>query len=286
MMQNSFYSQGVTFGTEKVSWQAHRGGGVIETPDNTLYSVQYGWESGGIPEIDMRVTADREIICLHDPTLARTTDAPEEIADIPVSELTFAEIRQYDAGRKFSESCAGQKVPALREVFEEMRKDKNRWLYIDVKNYASPEFMNLVTEYGVSSRIICMRSDYEFLCMVKDEIPGIFTGQWIGYWGEGDTGLEKMKVFRKLAGLGFRKLDQVQLHLNFIQNPSDGWHFDILKDNLLEALDVSGNYGIAFQVLPWNFNEKSIHDLLSIGIRSFAVDNPAELKKTLKTKFI
>jgi len=53
------------------------------------------------------------------------------------------------------------------------------------------------------------------------------------------------------------------LHLNFIPDPCDGWHFDISKENLLEALGTSEKYGLLFQMFPWDFNEKPIHDLLS-----------------------
>ena len=69
------------FDPKKIYWQAHRGGGGHEAPDNTLYAMEYGWSLGGIPEADIRVTADREVVCLHDNTLARTTDAPPELAE-------------------------------------------------------------------------------------------------------------------------------------------------------------------------------------------------------------
>ena len=64
------------FDPEKIYWQAHRGGDGHEAPDNTLCAMKYGWSLGGIPEADIRVTRDHEVVCLHDNTLARTTDAP------------------------------------------------------------------------------------------------------------------------------------------------------------------------------------------------------------------
>ena len=97
----------MNFDPNKIYWQAHRGGGGDEAPDNTLYAMEYGWRLGGIPEADIRVTADHEVVCLHDDTLARTTDAPPEIADRPVGELTLAQVRAWDAGKKFRADCAG-----------------------------------------------------------------------------------------------------------------------------------------------------------------------------------
>jgi glycerophosphoryl diester phosphodiesterase len=98
----------------KIIWQAHRGGGLYEAPDNTMAALLYGWRLGGVPEVDIRLTADDELICLHDDTLARTTDAPAAIANVPVRQLTLAEILKYDAGKKFAPRFAGEKVLPLR----------------------------------------------------------------------------------------------------------------------------------------------------------------------------
>ncbi|MBN2356841.1 hypothetical protein JXO59_12065, partial [candidate division KSB1 bacterium] len=67
-----------------VYWQAHRGGGAQDAPDNTMAAFLYAWSLGGIPEADLRTTRDSVIICLHDATLGRTTDAAAEIASLPV----------------------------------------------------------------------------------------------------------------------------------------------------------------------------------------------------------
>jgi len=175
------------FDPEKIYWQAHRGGGGLEAPDNTLYAMRYGWSLGGIPEADIRVTRDREVVCLHDNTLARTTDAPPEIADVPIGELDLAEVRKYDAGRKFRADCAGERIPTVREVFEIMRSDPEKLLYADIKNYDEKlfpmlldGFLSLARDYGVASRIIVAGRDYALNCRFKELCPEIKTMQWIG----------------------------------------------------------------------------------------------------------
>ena len=80
-----------------VHFQAHRGG-MREAPENTLAAYRYAWALGGIPEVDVCTTKDGVIICLHDATLARTTNAPADVKDVPVSELTFEDVRTWDAG--------------------------------------------------------------------------------------------------------------------------------------------------------------------------------------------
>ena len=269
------------FDPEKIYWQAHRGGGGHEAPDNTLYAMKYGWSLGGIPEADIRVTADREVVCLHDNTLARTTDAPPEIAELPIGELPLAEVQKYDAGKKFRADCAGQHVPTVREVFELMRRDPEKLLYADIKNYDErlfpillDRFLSLAREYDVASRIIVAGRDYALNCRFKELCPELKTMQWIG-----KTPVERMGIFRELAAKEFFGLDLVQLHLYAAEGVS-GWMYDLPLDDLCEAFQTLGT---RLEVFPFGaFTPEAIKTLLDIGIRQFATDEPLRFSRTLK----
>ncbi len=62
-------------------------------------------------EFDVRLTADRKLILLHDDSLARTTNGKGKASALP-----FAAIRALDAGSWFHPSFAGEKVPTLEEA--------------------------------------------------------------------------------------------------------------------------------------------------------------------------
>jgi glycerophosphoryl diester phosphodiesterase len=261
------------FDSKKIYWQAHRGGGGLEAPDNTLYAMRYGWSLGGIPEADIRVTSDHEVVCLHDNTLARTTDAPPEVADRPIGELPLAEVKKYDAGRKFRADCAGERVPTVREVFEIMRGDPEKLLYADIKNYDEKlfpilldKFLSLAREYDVASRIIVAGRDYALNCRFKELCPEIKTMQWIGR-----TPPERMQTFRDLAARKFFGLDLVQLHLYAVEGAS-GWMYDLSIAELKEAFAALGT---RLEVFPFGaFTTEAVKTLLDIGIRQFATDEP------------
>ena len=69
-------------------------------PENTLAAIRYTWRFfGGIPEVDVRTTVDGVMVCIHDDTLGRTTNASPP--NLKVSERTFHELRQLDAGGGF-----------------------------------------------------------------------------------------------------------------------------------------------------------------------------------------
>ena len=271
----------MNFDPNQIYWQAHRGGGGDEAPDNTLYAMEYGWRLGGIPEADIRVTADHEVVCLHDDTLARTTDAPPEIADRPVGELTLAQVRAWDAGKKFRADCAGQRVPTIREVFERMQSDRAKMLYADIKNYDArlfpillERFLGLAAEYGVTGQIIVAGNDYELNRRFKKMAPAINTMHWLGGPPEA-----RMRVFDELAAAHFADLDLVQFHLCIRQEPADGWIYDIPLAELRRAFAALGT---RMEVFPFGaFTREAIRTLLELGIRQFATDEPMRFSRTL-----
>jgi glycerophosphoryl diester phosphodiesterase len=84
----------------------HRGN-PAEHPENTLASFRSAIELGvDMIECDVHLTADGELVVIHDHTLDRTTDGTGVVA-----RHTLAELRRLDAG-------AGERLPVLAEVCE------------------------------------------------------------------------------------------------------------------------------------------------------------------------
>ncbi|MBN2376411.1 MAG: hypothetical protein JXD22_08420 [Sedimentisphaerales bacterium] len=255
----------------QVIWyQAHRGG-VAEMPENTLAAYRYSWNLGGIPEADIGTTSDGVFICLHDATLARTTNAPDAVKNIKVSELTFKEIRKWDAGVKFSSKYAGEKVPALTEVFAEMQNHPERQVYLDLKELDLKKLGAMIEKYGVGRQVIFCYKDQEKLVEFRNIAPGVRTMLWIG--GKDKPEQIKMK-FEQALQTGFKSLDQVQLHLHRVKSEQDRVIYQVEPAYLQYALQKTKAAGIQLQVLPFEFDEASLRNLLDIGIRWYATDYP------------
>lgn len=62
-------------------------------------------------ELDVQLTSDNVPVIMHDRSLYRTTGV-----NAKVSELTYSQIRELDAGSYFGKEFAGEKVPSLEEV--------------------------------------------------------------------------------------------------------------------------------------------------------------------------
>ena len=118
---------------------AHRGARSL-APETTLVAARKAHQLGAdLWETDTAITADGQIVLMHDDAMMRTTDVAEKFPDrvpAPFSTYTLAEIRTLDAGSWFERddpfgqvaagavtaaelaSYAGEKVPTLREAFE------------------------------------------------------------------------------------------------------------------------------------------------------------------------
>jgi glycerophosphoryl diester phosphodiesterase len=90
----------------------HRGASG-HAPEHTFASWDRALELGvDYIEQDLQMTRDGVLVVMHDATLDRTTSGRGAVSD-----HTFEEIRQLDAGSWFDPRFQGQRVPSLREVF-------------------------------------------------------------------------------------------------------------------------------------------------------------------------
>ncbi len=254
--------------SENVFWQAHRGGGAHDAPDNTLAAMHATWKLGGIPEADIRTTKDGVMICLHDNTPARTTTAPAELANCKVAQLDFSQIRQWDAGIRFSSEYKGEKVPSLMEVFSVMQENSKRQLYMDIKEVDLIRLGQIIDSLGLGRQILVASSKQNECKTLRDAAVGVRSMLWIG-----GSAQEIEEKFNRAAETGFDGLDQVQLHLNDAVEKQQ-WRYQLSADMLKKALRQCQQAGIDLEVFAYHFAESDIHALLDLGIRWYATDEP------------
>jgi len=83
-------------------------------PENTMASMKKAAELGARwIEFDVKLTADNQVVVMHDHTVNRTTDGKGAVAS-----MTLAEFRKLDAGRWFSADFTGESAPTLDEAME------------------------------------------------------------------------------------------------------------------------------------------------------------------------
>ena len=105
---------------------AHRGASA-QYPENTLLAFRRAIEQRvDALELDVHLTADDELVIIHDSTLERTTNGYGNVHD-----KTLQEIRQLDAGQ-------GEKIPLLEEAIQLARAAQIR-LCVEIKGATETE---------------------------------------------------------------------------------------------------------------------------------------------------
>jgi len=110
---------------------AHRGASAY-APEHTLAAYRLALEQGAdFVEQDLGVTRDGVLVCLHDPTLERTTDVeqvfPDRFRHVDaarrwfVADFTLEEIKRLDAGSWFAPKYAGERVATFQEAIDLVR---------------------------------------------------------------------------------------------------------------------------------------------------------------------
>lgn len=257
------------FAANEVSIIAHSGA-QGHAPTNTLPAFDIALEQGAdVLEMDLQLTADGEVVVIHDGTVDRTTDGTGAVGD-----MTLEEIRELHAGWYFEDEDGNHpwrendvRIPTFRQVLD---RYPDTHLIVELKTESPIEIaepvIDLLREYdrtGGSVTVASFSTDY--LVPVRAALPDVPTNM-----PEGET-------------TGFYVRQLVGLHPwwsppgEVFQVPEyhDGRH--VVTDRFVRAAD---RLGVDVQV--WTVNEpEQMHRLLDAGVHGIMTDYPDRLVEVL-----
>lgn len=217
----------------------HRGAKGYE-PENTFVSFQKALDLqvDGI-ELDVHLSADKELIVIHDETIDRTTNGKGF-----VNKLSLQELKAFQIDGK-------HQIPILHEVFDLVNQDC--FINIELKSYeATDKVVSLIEKYAAKKgwkydRFLVSSFDWSALQQVaflNDEIPiGVLT----------ETDLDLALAFAK-----------------FIQAKSIHPHFHLLTKENTAKMQEKG-----LQVYPWTINElEDIQKIKTFNVNGIITDFP------------
>ncbi|HNX07001.1 MAG TPA: glycerophosphodiester phosphodiesterase family protein [Bacteroidales bacterium] len=106
---------------------AHRGGSHC-APENTMAAFQQAMELGvDRIELDVQQSKDGVVLVMHDEKINRTTNGKGVISD-----MNYAQLKDVDAGSKFSKDFSNEKIPLLDEVLHLVNGQCE--LLVEIKN--------------------------------------------------------------------------------------------------------------------------------------------------------
>lgn len=217
---------------------AHRGLSA-EQPENTLAAFEAAAKAGfKAVELDVRATADGEVVVLHDAGLERTTQGNGRVADM-----------KYDDVRRHP-TAAGP-VPRLDDLLSALKGWRGLW-NVEVKAAAATEpALHLLEHHGVLRRSQLSSMEPKVLQRAADVAPGVPRG---------------------LITLGPLDPDEVRLAraLDCAWVNADHEH--------MSAAVVSRAHAAGLHVAAWTVNEAArAHELARWGVECVITDTRAVL---------
>lgn len=179
----------------------HRGAS-SEAPENTLAANRLAFQQSadGI-EVDVRLTKDQKLVCMHDKNTLRT--AGQELV---IKESTLKELKSLDVGLWKGKQWKGETIPTLEEVLEEVPEDKK--IFIEIKTGTEsiePLIEDIQKSKVESNRITVISFHQEVVKQVKRSRESLNVNLLIAFSGPKEISneevLQRLTEF-KLDGVG------------------------------------------------------------------------------------
>jgi len=194
-----------------------------------MASFERAWRDGAdVVELDVRLSADHQVIVMHDASLERTTDGTGY-----VSERTLAELKLLDAGSWFSSAFAGERIPALEEVLIWAKGRIGLLLELKYEPFGAfdpalvPQVVALVAKTDIADQVGAISYQPRALVQLKALSPNTPAGPLLPR-----DGLLRLVVWlqHRFRGIvraaGFRRILERPLRL------TRGWGCDIVAPNI------------------------------------------------------
>jgi glycerophosphoryl diester phosphodiesterase len=259
---------------------AHRGARSL-APENTLAAAQKALEVGAdMWELDVAVTADGELVVMHDDTLDRTCNVQTvfpERRPWQVWQFTLAEIQTLDCGSWFNQrdpfaqikrgnvsetelqSYVGQRAPTLRQALEFTREHDWR-VNVELKEQPTPELGHILVEKSAAlieelamddgQQVVLSSFEHDYLKSVR-----------------------KLNSRIPIQVLLSQTLPDLPAYLAAIGTNTCNPKVDIWS---VQELSELSQQGIRFNV--WTVNDEALmKDLIHAGVQGIITDYPQTL---------
>jgi glycerophosphoryl diester phosphodiesterase len=152
---------------------AHRGASG-RAPENTHAAFAAALALGARAiELDVQLSADGELVVIHDETLDRTTDGTG-----PVGDRTAAELVRLDAGAWFGPEYRGERIPRLADVLAQLGAHPGGppLLNVEVKSARDhgaiePKLAALVAAEDAAAWVVCSSFHWAMLRALRAAAP-------------------------------------------------------------------------------------------------------------------
>ena len=145
-------------------------------PENTLTAFRAATSLGvAIQEFDVRELASGELVCVHDASFDRTSNAKEALGPgALVAQMTWDTARQLDVGSWHKNGNACERAPTLAQALDAMLPTCVP--LIEHKAGSASRYVEFLRRTGRTDQVILQSFDWHFLTEVHQQAPEIAIG--------------------------------------------------------------------------------------------------------------
>ena len=208
-------------------------------------------------EVDIRLTADKEIICHHDKNALRTTGT-----DRLIREMTLDEVSLLECGSWFGEAWRGEKVPVLTKILSILPKGKEIFIEVKTNEVIVPYLIEDIYHQNIDiDKITIISFLPEVIRSVKKHNPELKCNLLIAF------DYKRIEVNEILDSV-----------LSIDANGVGAQNHDRLNEELIGSLKEIGKSTHVWTV----DSDKEAERYLKLGINSITTNKPLFLRKHLK----
>lgn len=154
---------------------AHRGYSAA-APENSLLAFEAAVAMGAQEiEFDVQMTADYQVVSLHDATLDRVSDGTGYVGD-----YTLAQLQQLDFGFRNGEQYRGMGIPTLEDILRTFGKRIIMNIEVKAPDLTDPmpdpylhRIVTLIRDYGCTEYVYLMCGNDAVMQQLMDMAPDI-----------------------------------------------------------------------------------------------------------------
>ena len=248
-------------GQSRIAVAAHRGGALL-WPENSLLAYRNAIGLGvEYLETDVHLTADGEVIVLHDPTLDRTTTGRGAVRDVKAAELAPVRLKAADG------SVTAEPVPTLAQLLDVLKPSSAR-LLLEIKvgtgRQRYPEIeektLGLVKQRGLLDRVVIMAFEAPTIVRIRELEPSARTTLLVSR-----TRVDRERVAAREAVKWAKAAGATDLGIDF---------------RALDAEVIADSRAAGLRVAAWTVNDEAdIRRVLGLGVDVVISDRPDLAKR-------
>jgi glycerophosphoryl diester phosphodiesterase len=235
---------------------AHRGGAAL-WPENSLLAFRSALALGvDALELDLHLTADGEVVVLHDPTLERTSTGRGPVRDARLADLASVRLKTREGAE------TAERVPTLAQVLDlvaqsssellpEIKVDAHRQRYDGIED----KVLALIRARGLLARATIQAFQADTIRRLRELEPAARTMLLVG---RGDVERDRARPAEAVRRA--RELGATDLGMNH---------------RLIDADVVAAARAAGVRLSAWTVNDESdIRRMIDLGVELVMSDRP------------